>query len=90
MYLDNNFGQGLLKRQAPKKMAKPVGDFNQWNPNANPLIRQPDGGWMTKVDLTHGHHRYVFMVDDELTLDPRANGTTKLDENTKVSLVAVS
>jgi 1,4-alpha-glucan branching enzyme len=105
MYLDNHFSQGLLKRPAPRKMAKPVsfsfiapqaqrvtvvGDFNQWNPNAHPMTRQPDGGWMTKVDLPHGHHRYVFMVDEEFTLDPRASGTTRLDENTRVSLIAVS
>ena len=22
-----------------------IGDFNNWSPNANPMKRQPDGGW---------------------------------------------
>src|ERR1043166_3720427 len=67
-----------------------IGDFNNWSPNANPMKRQADGGWTIQVPLTHGHHRYVFLVDGVATLDPRAQGTARTERNEKVSLIAVS
>lgn len=67
-----------------------VGDFNAWNPSAHPLRRMPDKSWQLQVDLRHGHHRYAFMVDGALTLDPRAPGVTRNDRNERVSLMPVS
>jgi len=68
-----------------------VGDFNRWNPRAHPMQRQPDGAWLVKVELKHGHHRYAFLVDGQhLVLDPQAMGITRNDQNERVSLVAVS
>jgi hypothetical protein len=42
------------------------------------------------VELHHGHHRYAFLVDGNLTLDPRAQGITRNDHGERVSLVPVS
>ena len=67
-----------------------VGDFNQWDPKAHPMRRMPDGAWFLGVELPHGHHRYAFLVDGHLTLDPRAQGITRNDEGQRVSLVPVS
>jgi len=67
-----------------------VGDFNAWNPTANPMKRMPDGAWLLSLDLFHGHHRYAFLVDGKLTLDPRAQGITRNDHGERVSLVPVS
>ncbi len=67
-----------------------VGDFNQWNPRANLLKQTPDGAWLLQVELRHGHHRYAFLVDGHLTLDPRAQGVTRDDQGQRVSLMAVS
>ena len=67
-----------------------VGDFNHWNPYSHPLAKQPDGGWLLRIEMKHGHHRYAFLVDGALTLDPRAMGITRNDENHRVSLMAVS
>lgn len=67
-----------------------IGDFNNWSPNANPMKRQPDGGWTGQVALNHGHHHYVFLVDGVRTLDPRAQGTGRDRNNERVSLIAVS
>ena len=67
-----------------------VGDFNQWNPAANPMKQMPDRCWLLQVELKHGHHRYVFLVDGVLTLDPRAQGITRNDKGERVSLVPVS
>jgi 1,4-alpha-glucan branching enzyme len=67
-----------------------VGDFNEWNPEAHPMKRMPDGAWMATVELRHGHHRYAFLVDGSLALDPRAQGVTRNDQGERVSLVPVS
>lgn len=67
-----------------------VGDFNQWKASANPMQQMPDRAWMIRLDLKHGHHRYAFLVDGQLTLDPQAMGITRNDQNERVSLIAVS
>lgn len=67
-----------------------VGDFNEWNPTSHPMQSTPDKAWMTSVALKHGHHRYAFLVDGQLTLDPRAQGITRNDKGERVSLVPVS
>ena len=67
-----------------------VGDFNGWNPIANPMKQMPDRAWLLTVELKHGHHRYAFLVDDVLTLDPRGQGITRNDKGERVSLIPVS
>ena len=54
------------------------------------MKRMPDGAWSATVELKHGHHRYAFLVDGNLTLDPRAQGITRNDKGERVSLVPVS
>ena len=51
-----------------------VGDFNRWNPAADPMTRAANGElWSTSVSIVPGRHMYAFMVDDSLmVLDPRA------------------
>jgi 1,4-alpha-glucan branching enzyme len=67
-----------------------VGDFNQWNPAAHPMKQRPDRSWLLMVELKHGHHRYAFLVDGVLTLDPHAQGITRNDKGERVCLVPVS
>ncbi|MRR29924.1 glycoside hydrolase family 13 [bacterium] len=67
-----------------------VGDFNNWDPNAHPMKQMPDKAWMLNVELKHGHHRYAFLVDGVLTLDPRAQGVTRNEKGERVSMVPVS
>ena len=67
-----------------------VGDFNHWDPAAHPMRQMPDRSWLLHVELKHGHHRYAFLVDGVLTLDPRAQGITRNDKGERVSLVPVS
>jgi 1,4-alpha-glucan branching enzyme len=67
-----------------------VGDFDDWNSAAHPMNRMPDGAWLLSVELKHGHHRYAFLVDGHLSLDPRAQGITRNDQGERVSLVPVS
>ena len=67
-----------------------IGDFNNWEPNATPMKRQPDGRWMASMELSHGYHQYVFLVDGKRVLDPHAAGTGRDPHNEAVSLRAVS
>ena len=76
---------------APKaERVRLLGDFNGWNFGATPMCQMPDGRWTTSLELPHGHHRYLFMVDGTPTLDPKAYGKTRGDAGEPVSLVAVS
>jgi 1,4-alpha-glucan branching enzyme len=67
-----------------------IGDFNRWQSNANPMCQMPDGSWMASLELPHGYHQYLFLVDGKPTLDPNAAGKTRNDRNEAVSLTAVS
>jgi 1,4-alpha-glucan branching enzyme len=67
-----------------------VGDFNGWQPSANPMRQMPDGCWIASLELPHGHHQYLFLVDGNLALDPKASGRTRNERNEPVSLIAVS
>ena len=67
-----------------------VGDFNGWRPWENPMKRQPDGSWATQVQLHHGYHQYLFLVDGEPMLDPKAHGFARNEMYEQVSLIAVS
>jgi 1,4-alpha-glucan branching enzyme len=94
-----------LQRYSAKQSSKPVnficnapgakqvaviGDFNDWEPTAHPMKRQPDGAWMVQVQLSHGHHQYLFCVDGQPRLDPRAHGITRTQDGERVSLLAIS
>jgi 1,4-alpha-glucan branching enzyme len=67
-----------------------IGDFNQWQPTAHPMNRMPDGGWVLRLELPHGHHRYLFLVDGKPMLDPNAMGKVHNERNETVSLIAIS
>jgi 1,4-alpha-glucan branching enzyme len=67
-----------------------VGDFNGWNAATLPMKQMPDKAWFLTLELPHGHHRYAFLVDGVLTLDPRAQGITRNDQGERVSLIPVS
>ena len=67
-----------------------VGKFNGWDVLSNPMQRQSDGSWTARVELHHGHHEYLFLVDGEPMLDPHANGIARTENGERVSLIAVS
>lgn len=67
-----------------------VGDFNNWDPRANPMKQMMDRSWLLTLNLKHGHHRYAFLVDGVVTLDPNAQGVARNDKGERVSLIPVS
>ena len=54
------------------------------------MRRREDGWWFIEVLLTHGHHQYMFFVDDKPVLDPQGTGIGRNEHSGQVSLVAVS
>jgi len=49
-----------------------VGDFNDWDPYATPLVHAGDGVWTVVVRLRPGAVRYAYLVDGtEWRADPR-------------------
>ena len=86
-----NLHQVIFRCDAPQaKEARVAGDFNGWNPCATPMSRQPDGQWMVSLELSHGFHEYLFLVDGKPVLDPNATGRTRNARYEDVSLLAVS
>lgn len=76
---------------APKaKSVTLVGDFNHWDAASHAMKQMPDHSWLLTLELKHGHHRYAFLVDGVLTLDPHAQGVTRNEKGERVSLVPVS
>ena len=76
---------------APKaKSVSVIGDFNEWNPEANRMKRHPDGSWQSSFPVHSGHHRYQFLIDGVPHLDPQATGVVKIDGDSKASLLSVS
>ncbi|HEV2329914.1 MAG TPA: glycoside hydrolase family 13 [Verrucomicrobiae bacterium] len=74
---------------APKaRRVEITGDFNHWHPL--PMQRLLDGWWFKRLDLSHGHHLYRFIVDGKPELDPKAAGAADDENNELASLVAVS
>lgn len=67
-----------------------VGDFNNWDPQATPMTRQPDGRWAAGLELRHGYHRYRFLVDGQGVLDLHASGKTRDEHGQPASLIAIS
>ena len=48
-----------------------VGDFNNWDPKANAMVRDASGLWSTILPIIPGRHLFGFIVDDSVfTLDP--------------------
>ncbi len=80
-----------FKHEAPKAQSVCLaGDFNNWDTERTRMRKNMGGLWEVSVRLTHGRHRYVFVVDGECVLDPNANGAEKTEEGYKTSLIFVS
>jgi 1,4-alpha-glucan branching enzyme len=67
-----------------------AGDFNNWNTTSHRMHRRQDGVWFIQLELNHGHHHYLFILDGKPMLDPRAQGIGRNESDQKVSLIAVS
>ena len=47
-----------------------AGDFNQWNPQANPMKKDKKGIWKATLSLEPGRYEYRLIVDGNWVNDP--------------------
>jgi len=55
-----------------------VGDFNGWDPGADPMTRREGGWWECSLDLSPGSFQYAYRIDGKLVPPPEA--TTFVDD----------
>ena len=68
-----------------------VGSFNEWNPVATPLVRDPaTGTWIVSLRLPPGRHVYAFVVDGDVKADPAAPRAADADFGSSNSVVLVA
>ncbi|PKN02109.1 MAG: hypothetical protein CVU77_01425 [Elusimicrobia bacterium HGW-Elusimicrobia-1] len=53
-----------------------AGEFNAWNAQADPLIRQKDGTWLLVKKIPPGRYNYKFIVDGQWLNDPVNTATS--------------
>jgi 1,4-alpha-glucan branching enzyme len=51
-----------------------AGTFNDWKPDATPLVRDKADNWRGSLKLTPGHHEFKFVVDGQWCCDPGCTG----------------
>ncbi len=49
-----------------------AGTFNEWRPNATPMLALGAGRWVKELMLPPGRYEYLFVVDGEWRTDPAA------------------
>jgi 1,4-alpha-glucan branching enzyme len=49
-----------------------AGTFNDWRPDATPMLALGDGRWGKELMLPPGRYEYLFLVDGEWESDPTA------------------
>ena len=49
-----------------------AGSFNDWQPNAAPMVALGDGRWVKELTLPPGRYEYRFVVNGEWQDDPNA------------------
>lgn len=55
-----------------------VGDFNGWDPGANPMTQGDDGWWECSLNLSPGSFQYAYRIDGRLVPPPES--TTLVDD----------
>ena len=49
-----------------------AGSFNDWHPDATPMVALGDGRWVKEISLPPGRYEYRFVVNGEWADDPNA------------------
>ncbi len=53
-----------------------AGTFNDWRPEATPMVAMGEGRWLKELVLPPGTYEYLFVVDGRWLADPLAHATT--------------
>lgn len=49
-----------------------AGTFNDWRPDATPMLAMGGGRWVKELGLPPGRYEYLWVVDGEWKCDPTA------------------
>jgi 1,4-alpha-glucan branching enzyme len=49
-----------------------AGSFNDWHPNATPMVALGNGRWVKELMLPPGRYEYRLVADGEWVDDPKA------------------
>jgi len=74
----NKTGSKLIRFEFTSPKAESVsiaGTFNEWRPNATPMIALGRGRWAKDLALPPGDYEYCLVVDGEWTPDPNSAET---------------
>jgi 1,4-alpha-glucan branching enzyme len=52
-----------------------AGSFNNWQPEATPMVPLGNGKWAKELTLPDGEYEYRFVVDGAWVSDPQAKQT---------------
>lgn len=52
-----------------------AGSFNEWKPDATPMVLLGNGRWAKELSLPAGCYEYRFVVDGAWVNDPKAKET---------------
>ncbi len=52
-----------------------AGTFNDWRPEATPMIAMGEGRWLKELVLPPGRYEYLFVADGQWLTDPLAHDT---------------
>lgn len=50
-----------------------AGTFNDWHPEATPMIRGDEGVWTVELDISPGRYEFKFVVDGQWCCEPGAD-----------------
>lgn len=68
-----------------------IGDFNNWDARQQPMCKNDEGLWVTGINLTPGHHRYKFLIDNIIRLnDPYAGFYVPDEKEELFSLLVIN
>jgi len=74
----------------PARRVVLVGDFNNWDEHATPLVREPGSKlWSVTVPIQRGRHIYAYLVDSVWTVDRRAPIARDPDFGVRGSVILV-
>lgn len=74
---------------APAGTVALVGDFNDWDPRAQPLTRE-DGAWSVTLHLPPGRYRYAFVADGDRWLNDPSHPAAPDEFGTPTSVITVA
>ena len=66
-----------------------AGSFNNWQPQATPMVPLGNGKWAKELTLPEGKYEYRFVVDGAWVSDPQAQQTAPNPFGTANSVLTV-